>query len=89
MSAERLEMSRRHNREYYGFGTEAMKKIRICTRCKTPSSTATRFCAACGYRLPHKTLYQLYRERHTVCPDCDTVLTEEMAFCPHCGKERE
>lgn len=88
MTAERLEQSRRYNRNYYGFGPEAMKNIRICSRCKAPSSTATRFCGACGGRLPHKTLYQLYRERHAVCPGCDTVLTDEMAFCPHCGKER-
>ena len=85
MTAERLELLRQQNMEHYGFGPSAMKKICVCTHCGTPSQIEDHFCVECGYRLPNKTLYDLYRERHKVCSVCDTTLTEDMEFCPKCG----
>ncbi len=85
MTADKLELHRRQNMEYYGFGPSAMKKIRVCAHCGTPSRTGKNFCVECGRRLPEKTLYDLYRDRHRICSVCDTVLTAEMDFCPGCG----
>ena len=85
MTADRLELNRQQNMEHYGFGPSAMKKIIVCTHCGTPSSRRKHFCIECGHRLPDKTLYDLYLERHRVCPVCDTVLTNGMDFCPQCG----
>ena len=85
MTADKLELSRQQNMEYYGFGPAAMKKIVVCAHCGTPSPREQNFCMECGYRLPDKTLYDLYLERHKVCPVCGTVLTDGMDFCPQCG----
>lgn len=85
MTGEKLELSRRQNMEYYGFGPSAMRKIRVCTRCGTPSQAAKHFCVECGHRLPDKTLYDLYLERHRSCSFCSTVLADGMDFCPRCG----
>ncbi len=85
MNADKLEMTRQQNMEHFGFGPSAMKQIKVCPQCRRPSPTDTHFCVVCGHRLPKDTLYDLYREQHRMCLSCDTVLTEEMAFCPHCG----
>ena len=85
MTADHLELHRRQNMEYYGFGPSAMKKIRVCTHCGTPAQAERHFCTECGHRLPEKTLYDLYRERHKTCLICDTILAEQMDFCPQCG----
>ncbi len=89
MTDDKLETARQQHLAHYGFGTDAMKKIRICTRCKTPCAADTYFCTECGFRLPEDTLYDLYSRRHRLCADCDTALTAEMAFCPHCGTKNE
>ena len=89
MTAEKLEQSRQQNMEHYGFGPSAMKKIRVCTHCGTPSQTERNFCVECGRRLPEKTLYDLYRDRHEICFVCETILTEEMDFCPKCGAKTQ
>ena len=85
MTAEKLDLHRRQNMEYYGFGPSAMKKIRVCVHCGIPSQTKSHFCAECGYRLSEKTLYDFYRERHRACFICGAILTKEMDFCPQCG----
>ena len=85
MTAEKLEWSRRANMAYYGFGPPAMKELRVCTVCGNPAPSEKNFCVECGHRLPDKTLYDLYLERHEQCFACGTVLTEEMEFCPQCG----
>ena len=85
MTAESLELSRQQNMEHYGFGPDAMKKLRVCTVCGTAAPPGKHFCIECGHRLPDKTLYDLYLERHKVCPVCRAVLADEMEFCPQCG----
>ena len=85
MTVEKLERSRQENMAYYGFGPSAMKKLRVCTVCGTPAPSEKNFCVECGHRLPDKTLYDLYLERHKQCSACGNVLTEAMEFCPQCG----
>ncbi len=89
MKTPSLEVSRRRNMEHYGFGPDAMKTIRVCSHCGDPAPAERRFCAACGQRLPEKTLYEQYLERHRRCFSCNTILAEEMEFCPQCGKKTE
>ena len=85
MTDAQLEKFRQENMVYYGFGPSAMKAIRICIVCGTPTSQKRHYCTECGHELPERTLHDLYIERHTVCPECKTVLTKKMKFCPQCG----
>ena len=85
MSAEHVERIRQQGMEHYGFGPNAMKKLKVCTECGNPSPSDLQFCTECGYRLPDKTLYDIYKERHNCCPVCDTVLSDGMEYCPQCG----
>ena len=82
---EKLEYLRRENMRECGFGVDAMKEIRICTECGNPSPSTEAFCRECGCRLPDKTMYDIYKERHTVCPACDTVVAKDSEYCPQCG----
>ncbi len=75
------------NMKQYGFGIEAMKQTKICSTCKNTSSANQIFCTKCGHRLPDKTLYELYKERHKCCPACDTVVATQTEYCPQCGKK--
>lgn len=85
MTADKLEMLKQQNMDYYGFGPNAMKKTKVCIECGHPSPSDQQFCTECGHRLPNKTLYDIYKERHKCCPACDTVLADEMEYCPQCG----
>jgi len=89
MTADKLERIRQESMAQYGFGPEAMKKVKVCTKCGQPSPSGQQFCTECGYRLPEKTLYEVYKERHKCCPTCDTVLSDTMGYCPQCGTKIE
>ena len=89
MSAERAERIRLQGMEHYGFGPEAMKKLKVCTVCGASAPKDRQFCTECGHRLPDKTLYDIYKERHKTCPVCDTVLSDGMEYCPQCGASAE
>lgn len=88
MTLDTLARNRQHNREYYGFGPSAMKKLKACSQCGSPASADKHFCVDCGHRLPSKTLYDQYLERHESCLVCSTILTNDMEFCPQCGTKR-
>lgn len=75
--------------ELYGFGTERMKRLKVCARCGSIAGSDYYVCRQCGARLPRQTLFQLYQRRHRLCPVCDTVLTDNMRYCPHCGARQE
>ena len=89
MTADKLERIRQESMEQYGFGPEAMKKVKVCTKCGQPSPSDRQFCTECGHRLPDKNLYEVYKERHRCCPHCDTVLSDTMGYCPQCGTKIE
>lgn len=71
--------------ERFGFGVEVMKRIKVCGYCGMTESADRYICSRCGNRLPEKTLFHRYQQRHRLCPVCDTVLAQGMRFCPHCG----
>ncbi len=88
MTAERqlrLERIRLESMEHLGFGVQAMKRIKVCAKCGNPSPTNQQFCKECGSRLPDKTLYDEYKERHQTCPNCDAVMHDESLYCSQCG----
>ncbi len=72
--------------EYFGFGPNVMKKIRICPHCGSVSSDNSVFCLECGEKLPHRTLFDRYKQNHRNCSNCGTVLTSDSLYCPHCGR---
>ena len=74
------------NLERFGFGPNVMKKIKVCVRCGRIVKTKGYVCPECGERLPRETLFDCYKRRHKICPDCDTVLTDDSKFCSNCGK---
>lgn len=85
MTAGKAGRKKEQNMAHYGFGPDAMKKLRVCENCGTASIKKEKFCVDCGRRLPDKTLYDLYIERHRLCSGCGAILTDEMEFCPRCG----
>lgn len=85
---DRLEQIRKQSMEQYGFGPNAMKKVKVCTKCGHPSPADEQFCRECGVRLSDKTLYDIYKERHKSCPVCDTVFSN-VGYCPQCGTKIE
>lgn len=70
----------------YGFGPEVMKRLKICEGCGEQAHGQTTHCSSCGRALPEKTLYELYRMGHRLCPCCGTVIPADGDFCPHCGR---
>lgn len=69
----------------YGFGTDEMKKTKVCTFCGTKLTADTKKCTECGREVPKQTLFDVYKEHHVYCKRCDIVLAENTHFCPQCG----
>lgn len=67
------------------FGTEGMKRLKVCPHCGGLTSAHLRTCPDCGGRRPLINLFQRYQQHHRLCPERDTVLSDGMKFCPHCG----
>ena len=80
----RNENLRKSNMERYGFGLNVMRNIRICTNCGRPASADRNHCS-CGGVLSGETLFQQYKKRHRFCRRCDTVVANDVKFCPECG----
>ena len=74
------------NLERFGFGPNAMKKLRVCPRCGQMVRSRADTCPNCGERMPNETLFDRYKRKHQSCPHCDTVLTDDTLYCPNCGK---
>lgn len=69
----------------YGFGTEAMKELKVCGSCGAMCPAEKTHCSECHAKLPKDTLYQAYKRRHTSCPGCETIVPDTVHFCPQCG----
>lgn len=80
-----LEILRQENMKQHGFGPSIMREIRVCTECGTAAPVSELKCRECGKKLPRETLYQQYRNRHRFCARCDTVVANDVQFCPECG----
>lgn len=89
MTAERIESLRRFTMERYGFGTEEMKRTKVCAFCGAKSGADDKSCTQCGKELPKQTLFEVYKNHHVCCKYCDTVLAENAYFCPQCGRKAD
>ncbi len=79
------ECTRRESMRHYGFGTENMKKLKVCSFCGEIAESTGHNCKACGRLLPGETVFTQYRKRHSTCKRCDRILSEHMIYCPNCG----
>ncbi len=73
---------------HYGFGYEAMKRVKICEKCGAPASVHRLFCKECGAFLTRKSLYDKYKARHKVCGKCKTILPDAAEYCTQCGTKQ-
>ena len=80
------QMIRLEGMKTYGFGSEAMKKVKVCRLCKCICDAGEYYCRECGVVLPRETLFDLYKSHHLYCPVCETVVADTVLFCPKCGK---
>lgn len=87
MEAEAYERARREGMKLYGFGPDAMKQVQVCSRCGTMMSVKARSCSVCRAKLPRSSLFQIYKNRHRCCKNCDTVVQNGVIYCPVCGKK--
>ena len=71
--------------EEFGFGPNIMRKTKICISCGRATSAENTMCLLCGKRLTGNTLFDYYKRMHVCCPVCDTILTSDARYCPHCG----
>lgn len=85
MTADKLESLRLTAMNHYGFGTEEMKKTKVCVFCGTKLSVTAKICTECGKNVPKQTLFDVYKQNHICCKFCDTVLADNARFCPQCG----
>ena len=81
------EQVRQASMDEYGFGPRAMRKLKVCKFCGRASPSNQNFCIECGGRLPEKTLFQEYKDRHKFCRHCDTVVKDDAEYCPQCGEK--
>ena len=81
------EMLRYKNMADFGFGPNVMKKTKVCTKCGQMVKATARTCPECGEKLPHETLFDLYKQLHKCCSNCDTVLAPGSLYCPNCGRQ--
>ena len=87
MRASQLEIKRLKLMEHYGFGPDAMKKIKICRNCGMTFPVQETICGTCGEKLPIENVYQQYKKRQSTCPECGTIVSSKKRFCPQCGKQ--
>ena len=86
MTANVREASKRAAMKKYGFGTDEMKKIKVCPTCGAAQSLKNTVCTQCQTPLSSETLFDAYKTRHAVCRRCGEVVANGAKFCPQCGK---
>lgn len=80
------EAIRRESMQQYGFGTEAMKDLKVCEKCGAVAAARDRVCSECHARLPQDTMFLRHKRRHAFCPRCDTIVSDAARYCPQCGR---
>lgn len=74
--------------ESYGMGPNVMKKLKVCRRCGHLSSRWALLCPDCKKPLNYATLFDDYKNMHTLCPHCGIPLTSDTHYCPNCGRKQ-
>ena len=78
-------IKRKNDLLQFGFGVDLMKKLTVCTECRSMENSQKMSCSKCGSKLPAVNLYDYYKAQHRCCDDCGSVLADEMNYCPKCG----
>ncbi len=78
------EKVRRDGMQHYGFGIDAMRRIKICSDCGEMICAKEKICQ-CGAPLSEETLYEVYVKRHRHCQACGAIVNNDVHFCPDCG----
>ena len=86
MTVEQHESMRLDYMDRLGFGTNAMKQIKVCGSCGIVSPAGETRCVSCGAELPAETVYQQYQKRHKSCGGCGVVVSDALRYCPQCGR---
>ena len=73
--------------DFYGFGPDAMKKIKVCSECGKKLNIGEKFCTECGKELSQDSLYDMYRKAHLYCKYCDIVVSDNSKYCLKCGRK--
>lgn len=85
MTVDALESLRQSVMKRYGFGTDEMKKTKVCAFCGAKLSADAKTCTEYGRAVSERTLFDVYKAHHICCAYCDTVLAGNARFCPQCG----
>lgn len=80
--------SRKEVLEHFGFGTENMKRLKICPSCGNAQAAKNKFCKVCHTKLRNETLFDIYRAKHRCCKKCGNVLPYDAEYCPMCGAKQ-
>ena len=89
MKMRRYEPSRKGALEHFGFGTENMKKLKICPCCGNAQKVRNRLCDVCHTKLSGKTIFDIYKSKHRCCGNCGNVLPDDAEYCPLCGAKQK
>ena len=79
------EFKKRKRLTEFGFGTDVMRQVTVCTNCNSLENSRNVLCSRCNTRLPGINLYDFYRVQHRECSKCKTILSDSMHYCPKCG----
>lgn len=80
--------SRKEVLEHFGFGTENMKKLKICQYCGNAQKAKIGLCDICHSEMPNETVFDIYSTKHCRCEKCGNVLPNDANYCPMCGKKQ-
>ena len=81
--------SRKEILKHFGFGTENMKRLKICPCCGNAQAAKNKFCEVCHTRLHNETLFDIYKAKHRCCTRCGNILPDDTEYCPMCGTKQK
>ena len=84
---DKRDMTHTRSMRHYGFGTDAMKNLKLCPSCMRITGASRSSCPACGEALGEDTLYQFYISISRHCRACAAITAKDAAYCPQCGKK--
>ena len=80
--------SRKEVLEHFGFGTENMKRLKICQCCGNAQAAKNKLCEVYHTKLRDETLFDIYKAKHRCCEKCGNVLPDDAGYCPLCGAKQ-
>jgi len=87
MNMNKMKAMRKDSLHHFGFGTEEMMNLTVCSSCHSLEESHNKYCSKCNMKLSKSNLYDLYRSYHKKCSKCGMVISASMHYCPSCGKK--